>query len=148
MGYVKVLGGREVIADLQSVSRQVEAGVALATRAKGRELQRLVKLKAATGVHGPREPHIPGTGPGPNIVTGDYVSSIELEERELAGVAEVEVWTDRPQAMRLEHGFVGADSLGRVYHQRAYPHWGPAADEVEDAFFRQVEAIVAAAGIR
>src|SRR3954447_17888484 len=136
------------MADLTATSAEVTDGIALATSAKGRELQRQVRLNASTGVHGPREPHIPGSGAGPNIVTGTYVQSIELEETTVGGVTVATVYTDEARAQRLEYGFVGADSLGRHYQQPPFPHWGPASDEVEEAFFRQVEAIVAKAAIR
>jgi hypothetical protein len=145
---VQVLGGREVMADLTATSAEVAAGIALATSAKGRELQRQVRFNASTGVHGPREPHIPGTGPGPNIVTGTYVGSIELEETTVGGVTVATVYTEEVRAQRLEYGFVGEDSIGRHYHQPPFPHWEPAADKVEEEFFRQVEAIVAKAAIR
>ena len=39
------------------------------------------------------------------------------------------VGNDQPQGPRLEYGFVGADSLGRVYNQAARPHIRPALDE-------------------
>lgn len=40
-----------------------------------------------------------------------------------AGGATTTVWTDAPQAARLEFGFVGADSLGRHYSQGPRSHW-------------------------
>ena len=38
------------------------------------------------------------------------------------------VGTDQPQARRLEKGFVGRDSLGRLYNQAPQPRWRPAFD--------------------
>jgi len=38
------------------------------------------------------------------------------------------IGTDAPYARRLERGFVGKDSLGRVYHQSPAPRWRPAWD--------------------
>jgi hypothetical protein len=40
---------------------------------------------------------------------------------------------DPPYARRLEYGFVGVDSLGRHYHQPAYPYMRPAWDTQQDA---------------
>ncbi len=37
-----------------------------------------------------------------------------------------------PYGRRLEYGFVGADSLGRVYHQRAQPYMRPAAASMKE----------------
>ena len=38
------------------------------------------------------------------------------------------IGTDAPYARRLERGFIGKDSLGRVYNQAAQPRWRPAWD--------------------
>lgn len=74
--------------------------------------------------------------PGPNIVTGEYLNSIRQEVKRggfklFGGPSQVtgRVWTDAPQASRLEHGFVGTDSLGRNYTQPPFPHWRPAQEE-------------------
>lgn len=68
--------------------------------------------------------------PGPNIVTGRYVSSMVLRvmpnKREVANGS--------PQAARLEYGFVGTDRLGRNYHQPAFPHFRPALMLVGEEF--------------
>lgn len=65
--------------------------------------------------------------PGPRAVTGDYRRSWNMQA---AGEAVV-VGTDRPQARRLEYGFVGPDRIGRVYNQPPFPHVGPAVDQIE-----------------
>jgi hypothetical protein len=39
---------------------------------------------------------------------------------------------DPPYARRIEYGFFGADSLGRVYHQAAEPYMRPAFDSEKD----------------
>jgi HK97 gp10 family phage protein len=39
---------------------------------------------------------------------------------------------DPPYARRIEYGFVGPDSLGRVYHQAAQPYMRPAFDSEKD----------------
>lgn len=38
-----------------------------------------------------------------------------------------------PYSARLEFGFIGADSLGRVYNQAAQPYMRPAFDENKEA---------------
>lgn len=52
----------------------------------------------------------------------------------------VYVGTDLAYAAREEYGFVGADSLGRVYNQPAHPYLEPAFVESEDEATREVEA--------
>lgn len=68
--------------------------------------------------------------PGPNRVTGTYVNSITVRRRRMAGGSVWSVGTDDPRARRLELGFHGTDSDGRVYNQPPYPHWLPAIEEV------------------
>lgn len=60
--------------------------------------------------------------------TGTYRRSIHVDMT-TEGIRKVAlVGTDAPQARRLEYGFAGPDSLGRVYHQPPRPHWRPAWD--------------------
>ena len=55
------------------------------------------------------------------------------------------MYTNSLQGNRLEYGFIGVDSLGRVYKQPAFPHWGPAADTIEPAY--QAAAVDAVEGV-
>lgn len=98
----------------------------------GARLRTQVRANASTGSHIPGDPHIPGTGPGPNVATGDYRGSITLETARDATGPVAHVTSNAPQAFRLEYGFNGTDSLGRSYRQPPYPHWRPAAEKVEE----------------
>jgi hypothetical protein len=60
--------------------------------------------------------------PGPNIVTGSYHDSWFTA----VGQGEAVLSNFQPQALRLEFGFVGTDSLDRFYNQPPYAHLGPA----------------------
>lgn len=75
--------------------------------------------------------------PGPNIVTGDYVSRFRIVESREGGEYTASVVNDHPAGPRLELGYVGRDSLGRNYSQPPYPHWRPAAEEVGPQFSRR-----------
>lgn len=75
--------------------------------------------------------------PGPVIQTGQYVSSFESNY----GPDWFMVWTSAPQAKRLEYGFYGTDSLGRVYYQGQYPHLVPALREVADRTVRKIHRL-------
>lgn len=75
--------------------------------------------------------------PGPNAPTGDYRRS--WTRRKVTGG--FSVGTNRPQARRLEYGFVGTDSIGRTYNQPPYPHLGPAVDVIEPLFNRRMAEI-------
>ena len=57
--------------------------------------------------------------------TGTYRRSIHVE---MSGKVAL-VGTNLPYARRLEYGFAQADSLGRVYSQKAQPHFRPPLDE-------------------
>lgn len=55
--------------------------------------------------------------------TGGYEASIVTR----GGI----VLTKHPAARRLEKGFVGRDSMGRIYHQAPRPHWRPAIEKIK-----------------
>ena len=76
--------------------------------------------------------------PGPNVVTGDYRRSWTMEAVPNGQM----VGTNKPQARRLEWGFYGADSLGRVYHQPPYPHVGPAYDETVPGYLEDLGTVL------
>ncbi|TLQ46073.1 HK97 gp10 family phage protein [Streptomyces marianii] len=80
--------------------------------------------------------------PGPNAPTGDYRRSWTHEVSTSGLHVEAIVGTNKPQSRRLEYGFVGADSLGRIYNQPPYPHVGPAVEQVRPAFLAAVGAVV------
>lgn len=82
--------------------------------------------------------------PGPRVQTGNYRRSWRATPLPQAVGAGVEVGTNAPQANRLEHGFVGTDSLGRHYNQPPFPHVGPAVQEVEPTFVAAMEALAGA----
>lgn len=78
--------------------------------------------------------------PGPNAPTGDYLRSWNVQMQGNADYARANVGTNAPQGRRLEYGFVGADSLGRVYNQPPFPHVGPAVDATAEPFIAAIEA--------
>lgn len=80
--------------------------------------------------------------PGPRVRTGDYRRSINVQ---FLSPGHAVIGTNAPQALRLEFGFYGADRLGRVYAQDPFPHWRPAADQLEREFAAANELEVARA---
>lgn len=76
--------------------------------------------------------------PGPRVITGDYRRSISQTNTKQGSVAVALVHTNRPQAARLEYGFVGRDVLGRYYNQPPYPHWAPAAKGMQESLEAQI----------
>lgn len=70
--------------------------------------------------------------PGPNIITGDYFDSWgPAQPFPVPDGGGALLGTDRPQARRLEFGFMEMyDSLGRFYRQPPFPHVEPAVNEL------------------
>jgi hypothetical protein len=70
--------------------------------------------------------------PGPRRITGDYLRSINTAT--IDDGWGTTVGSNAPQARRLELGFHGADSLGRVYAQEPLPHFAPAIQRLQVEF--------------
>jgi len=70
--------------------------------------------------------------------TGAYQNSIALEYIDDHTVG---CGSPQPYMMRLEYGFCGTDSRGRVYHQTAQAHWRPVLDAEQD----RIRDVIAAA---
>lgn len=145
---VRVTNGSDVVSDLVRAGDRVVAQTKATVRYYGQLLQTKVKANANTGTHRPGAPHIPGTGPGPNVATGDYNRSIGLElQLSDDGWSRAAVGTNKVQGRRLELGFVGADSAGRHVNSPPYPHFGPAHDEIAPQFETAVARIGATGGM-
>lgn len=69
--------------------------------------------------------------PGPRSITGRYANSIKARRGKGIDSYSILVWSDHPASLRLEYGFVGVDSLGRMYSQPPYPHFRPAIAHIE-----------------
>ncbi|MFD3336054.1 HK97 gp10 family phage protein [Streptomyces sp. NPDC058700] len=76
--------------------------------------------------------------PGPNVITGRYRSSWAADGRRIPYGAECTIGTREPRGRRLEFGFYGPDSLGRVYAQPPFPHVGPAIPFIEQTLKTQM----------
>ena len=123
---VQVIGADRVARDLALAAARLAGETSQVVRRHGVMLVQRIRAHASGR-------------PGPNVITGQYRASWQSQT---TGTA-TRVWTDAPQAMRLENGFVGADSLGRLYNQPPFPHIGPAVDEVEPQFEAALALVVA-----
>ncbi len=140
--------GGDPVRHFNRLSIQLDRAVGSAVSNTGTWLHAQISANADTGNHAPGLPHIPGTGPGPNVATGDYVRSIALEVTEAGSAHVATVSTNLPQARRLEFGFVGTDSLGRSYRQPPYPHWRPALFLAHAVLDREMSRALASASRR
>ena len=83
-----------------------------------------------------------GTPPAPNVITGDYQGSWSHNATQAGEIVEAVVGTNKPQARRLEFGFVGPDRLGRVYHQAPRPHVAPAIEATTKAWGKTWRGVI------
>ncbi|WP_039942980.1 HK97 gp10 family phage protein [Streptomyces himastatinicus] len=73
--------------------------------------------------------------PGPNIITGAYVASWQIEPFAVPDGGGAEVGTRKPQGRRLEFGFYDmTDSIGRHFFQVPRPHVEPAVNELSPEY--------------
>lgn len=84
---------------------------------------------------------------GPRAITGDLRRSVTLELSAaaggLGGTVSALVYSNEPQVLRLELGFVGVDALGRQYDQPPYPAWRPAFDDLQGRYAAEITALAA-----
>lgn len=125
---IKVRGGTEAASSLRGAGKGLDAKVAKSVRHHGQLLRTKVMAKASGR-------------PGPNVVTGDYRRSWQVQFSGAGKGTTATVGTNAPQGRRLEFGFHGMDSLGRVYSQAPLPHAGPAFDEIVPLFVADFERI-------
>jgi hypothetical protein len=81
MGAIIVRNLSQVQAGLNNFEKNIMQAAEYAIAQAGLKLEREAKLNANTGTHKRGEGHIPGTGPGPNVVTGTLRRSITTEVR-------------------------------------------------------------------
>ena len=81
MGAVVIKNLSQVLAGLDKFDQQLERAGQLALTQAALAVERQAKLNANTGTHKRGEGHIPGTGPGPNRVTGTLQRSINTQVR-------------------------------------------------------------------
>ena len=125
---------------LMAVERAASAATRAALTNSGAMLLTRIRANASSGHHRPGLPHIPGTGPGPNVATGDYRRSWNTRQFPDGTVM---VSTNAPQARRLEFGFFGVDSLGRVVRSPQYPHVRPAIEQTRPYMVEQLKSALA-----
>jgi hypothetical protein len=111
------------------------------TAYRTRVAARTVKTTAMYGMILQRRVQANASGrPGPRAQTGDYRRSIHSRTRISAAGTTAVVETNAPQGWRLEKGFTGTDSLGRVYDQPPFEHFEPAFKQTEPEYLLALSA--------
>lgn len=77
-----------------------------------------------------------------NKTTGNYLRAWDVEVQATPTVAQAIVSNPTVYGPRLEFGFVGADSLGRVYAQQPRPHVEPAVEPNMILMRRTIDALL------
>jgi hypothetical protein len=126
---MELRGAAETAIWLRTSSKLVDLKLSRLTKHFGQLLRTRVMAKASGR-------------PGPNAVTGDYRRSWQMQTRGGGSSTTVEVGTNAVQGRRLEFGFNGSDSLGRIYNQPPFPHARPAFDEIQPLFIAGGEALI------
>ena len=81
MGAIIIKNLPQVLAGMTRFEQQLESAGQLALTQAALAVERQAKLNANTGTHKPGMGHTPGTGPGPNKVSGTLQRSINTEVR-------------------------------------------------------------------
>jgi hypothetical protein len=76
MGVIRITNLSEVLAGFDLTEKKIDDAAFKAVYQCSLKIEAVAKLNANTGAHAKGEGHIPGTGPGPNVVTGNLVSKI------------------------------------------------------------------------
>jgi hypothetical protein len=124
MGAVIVRNLAEVLAGLEVQEDRLERAAQIAIATAGFAVQRQAQKNANTGTHKRGQGHIPGTGPGPNVVTGALRRSIRTDVKYGFGnyVAVVGASTEYARAVEL--------GSPRWKSGVKYPYLAPAAIEL------------------
>lgn len=78
-GYIVVKNLKEFLAQLDATEDALIRGAQIGITQAGLAIQRQAQINANTGTHPRNQGHIPGTGPGPNVVTGALKRSIRTD---------------------------------------------------------------------
>ena len=104
---------------------------------------KLAKAVGAAGLVGETKAKANASGrPGPRAITGRLRGSINSQlvvSNPLTPKAVV--GSNVEYARRIEKGFVGQDSKGRVYDQPAYPYLLPALEDAENGLVEALNSL-------
>lgn len=130
MPVMRITGAHEAAAAIGGLGVRVHAGIPPLVAHYGQLYQSRVRARASGR-------------PGPRVQTGDYRRSIGLVMTTYQGAPAAIIGSSAPQARRLEYGFVGSDSLGRVYNQPPFPHFEPDIEKTAAEMEKAVERLLA-----
>jgi hypothetical protein len=118
----------EVLAGLDLTEKKVNDAARFAIGMAAAEVERQAKKNANTGTHPRGQGHIPGTGPGPNVMTGNLRRSIYSQTKiGFAGNYVAEVGASMVYARAVEMGLPEWKSGVK------YPYLVPAVESLKQS---------------
>ena len=118
----------QVLAGLDLTEKKVSDAARFAIGMAAAEVERQAKKNANTGTHPRGQGHIPGTGPGPNVMTGNLRRSIYSQTKVGFGnIYVAEVGASMIYARAVEMGLPSWKSGVK------YPYMVPAVDSLKQS---------------
>jgi hypothetical protein len=118
----------QVLAGLDLTEKKVSDAARIAIGMAAAEVERQAKKNASTGEHPRGQGHIPGTGPGPNVMTGNLRRSIYSQTKVGFGnIYVAEVGASMIYARAVEMGLPSWKSGVK------YPYMVPAVDSLKQS---------------
>lgn len=127
MPAINIKNLNDVINGINAEGDQYEIAAGYALGIIALKIEREAKKNASTGTHKRGQPHIPGTGPGPNVVSGDLRRSITTEIRKGFGSY---VATVGPTIEYARHVELGG---GKWKNGVKYPYLAPALKSLQSS---------------
>lgn len=116
----------DVLAGFEKTEQRIRIAAQVAIAYTGLAVERQAKINASTGVHKRGTPRIAGTGPGPNVITGNLRRSIGTKVKSGFGDRYlVEVSASMVYARAVEKGLPQWNGV-------KYPYLEPAATRLRD----------------
>ena len=122
---IEITNINEVLRGLDNTGDRLQEAVKYAIGRAGRAVDRQAKLNASTGVHKRGTPRIPGSGPGPNVITGNLRRSIRTKVVGFGDTYAAEVSASAIYARAVEKGLPEWNGV-------KYPYLEPAAVRLSD----------------
>lgn len=123
---IRITNINEVLRGLNATEDKITEAAKYAVGMAGLAVERQAKINASTGEHPRGQGHILGTGPGPNVVTGNLRRSIKTKVEVGFGNSYVaEVSASAIYARAVEEGLPKWNGV-------KYPYLRPAAEGLRD----------------
>ena len=122
---IEITNINEVLRGLDNTGDRIQEAVKYAIGMAGLAVERQAKLNASTGVHKRGTPRIPGSGPGPNVISGNLRKFIKAKVVGFGDSYAAEISSNMIYARVVEKGLPEWNGV-------KYPYLEPAAVRLSD----------------